>query len=392
MSITRLRPVVLAMLAAACQPSSSPTPSISRSNAYVLRLGSDTIAVDQFTRFGNRIEGTLVQRAPRTVVTRYAITLNPSGSPSLAESNTRLPDGSLIPNGARSTTVTYTGDSAITQIQRDTLVTLRSAARGVLPYINYAIAFFQLPIDALRAAGTDSIGSAILSVGARNPTPMSAVRRGGNRYQVIIGGYRYHVTTDGNGIVQMVDGTGTTQQMLASRQDAIDVAGVAAMWAQRERESRAMGLLSPRDTVRATLGAAQLLVDYGRPSARGRKVFGANGVLNDTLWRTGANQATQFRTSVPIMLGGQRIPAGLYTLWTLAIPGRYQLIVNKQTGQWGTVYDPKQDLVRVPLTATRLQQVVDRFTILVDPSAANAGTLRLRWDTTELSVPITVPE
>jgi hypothetical protein len=143
--------------------------------------------------------------------------------------------------------------------------------------------------------------------------------------------------------------------------------------------------------VNAVVGSAQLWVDYGRPTARGRRVFASDGVLGDTVWRTGANAATQFRTNVPLMIEGKTIPPGTYTLWTLAIPGRYQLIVNKQTGQWGTVYDPKQDLVRLPMRVSRLPSVVDRFTVTVDPTSGNAGVLRLQWDTTELSVPFTVP-
>jgi hypothetical protein len=131
-------------------------------------------------------------------------------------------------------------------------------------------------------------------------------------------------------------------------------------------------------------------VDYGRPSARGRRVFGANGVLGDTIWRTGANAATQFRTSAPLTIAGQTIPAGMYTLWTLAVPGRYQLIVNKQVGQWGTEYKRDQDLARVPLQVSRLAQPLDRFTIAVDPTGGNTGVLKLRWDTTELAVPFTV--
>ena len=206
-----------------------------------------------------------------------------------------------------------------------------------------------------------------------------------------IGGFPYEVTTDNSGRVQRVDGSRTTQHIVAERQSSVDVAAVANMFAERERQSRAMGILSPRDTVTASIGAAQVWVDYGRPSARGRRVFGATGVLGDSIWRTGANAATQFRTSVPLTIAGQTIPAGMYTLWTMAMPGRYQLIFNRQVGQWGTEYKPEQDLVRVPLQATQLAQPVDRFTIVVDPSGANAGVLKLRWDTTELAVPFTTP-
>lgn len=386
--------VVLAA-AVACRPSSAPEPASTRAT-YLLRLGNDTLAVDQFTMTGDRIEGTLVTHLPRTVVTRYAITRDPlTARPSRIEYSSRLPDGSLLPGGAqgglRQVTITFSGDSAVAHAHRDTLVVTRVAAVNAFPYVNYAIASFQAPISALRAARVDSASYAIYT-GGRATTPMFVRRAGPNQYRVGIGGYTYVVTTDAAGIVQSVDGSGTTQQFVATREGgAVDVTALAQGWGARDRASRGPTTLSVRDTVRATIGDAELWVDYGRPLTRGRRVWGPNGVLNDTLWRTGANAATQFRTSRPITIGGQPVPAGTYTLWTIAVPGRYQLIVNRQTGQWGTVYDPKQDLVRVPLQARSIAPAVEQFTISITPAGAGAGVLRLQWDTMELSVPITAP-
>ncbi|MEX2179019.1 MAG: DUF2911 domain-containing protein [Gemmatimonadaceae bacterium] len=362
-------------------------PTVAETSAYVVRLGHDTLAVDQFTRVGDRLEGALVTRYPQAVVTHYLVTLNPDGTVSLVESSRRLADGGLVPPGnVRSTTVTYTPDSAITRQQRDTLVTTRVAAAMAFPYINYSMAFMQLPIAALRASNRDSARYAILPVGGGTTTPMSVARRDLGRYTVTIGAYQHDVRTNGRGVVQSVDGTGTTQQFIAQRQSSADVSGIASAWSALARMP-----LSSRDTVRATIGSTRLWVDYGRPAARGRRVFGESGVLNDTLWRTGANAATQFRTSAPLTMAGHTVPAGTYTLWTLAIPGRSQLIINRQTGQWGTVYDPAQDLIRVPLARTELLSVVERFTIAIDAVGANGGVLRLRWDTTEWSVPFTAP-
>ena len=113
-----------------------------------------------------------------------------------------------------------------------------------------------------------------------------------------------------------------------------------------------------------------------------------NGVLGDTLWRTGANAATQFKTDVDLTVAGAPVPAGMYTLWThTKRDGTYELVLNRQTGQWGTVYDRAQDLVRVPLTRAELPSPVERFTIMVEPRGS-AGVLKLAWDTTELSVPV----
>jgi hypothetical protein len=102
------------------------------------------------------------------------------------------------------------------------------------------------------------------------------------------------------------------------------------------------------------VGAAQVLVDYSRPSARGRTVWGGALVPYGQVWRTGANAATQLVTSADLTIGGAAVPAGTYTLFTLPTADGGQLIVNKKTGEWGTEYDAAQDLVRIPLRASAL--------------------------------------
>src|SRR5580704_1818688 len=106
-------------------------------------------------------------------------------------------------------------------------------------------------------------------------------------------------------------------------------------------------VLSPRDTARATIGKAHVLVDYGRPSKRGRVIFGSL-VPYGQVWRTGANAATTFVIDKDLTIGAQTVPAGTYTLYTLPSASNWLLIINKQTGQWGTEYDQSQDLVRIP--------------------------------------------
>src|SRR6187399_1420151 len=98
---------------------------------------------------------------------------------------------------------------------------------------------------------------------------------------------------------------------------------------------------SPHETTKATIDGAAISVTYGRPSVRGRKIMGAL-VPYGTVWRTGADEATTLTTDKAIQIGGTSVPAGTYTLYTLPGESAWQLIVNKQTGQWGTEYDQKQ--------------------------------------------------
>jgi len=107
------------------------------------------------------------------------------------------------------------------------------------------------------------------------------------------------------------------------------------------------------------------------------------------VWRTGANAATQFRTDKALDFGGTVVPAGFYTLWTLPTAGGWKLIVNSETGQWGTAHKPEKDLYTLDMKMSSLPQVVERFTISVEPSATG-GVIDLDWDTTRASIAFTV--
>jgi hypothetical protein len=151
-----------------------------------------------------------------------------------------------------------------------------------------------------------------------------------------------------------------------------------------------MGPLSIRDTVRATVGPAHLVIDYGRPRRRGREIFGTV-VPWEQVWRTGANAATQFETDADLVVHGTTIPKGKYTLFSIPARNGAKLIVNRQTGQWGTQYDGTQDLAQLDMRAGALSAPVETFTIAVD-AADRGGVLRLRWDRTEYSLPFTVAQ
>ena len=152
--------------------------------------------------------------------------------------------------------------------------------------------------------------------------------------------------------------------------------------------------VSPRETVNATVGGSEFSVVYGRPytkdpkSGEQRKIWGGL-VPYGKVWRMGADEATLFTTSQTIEMGGTTIPAGTYSLFLLpSESGDAKLIINKQTGQWGTKYDEAQDLARVDLKRTRLDEPVDQFTIAIDETMAD-GVLKISWENTEYSTAFT---
>jgi len=128
-------------------------------------------------------------------------------------------------------------------------------------------------------------------------------------------------------------------------------------------------------------------IQYSRPSMRGREIFGEL-VPYDEVWRTGANAATSLETGVDLNIGGASVPAGSYTLYSLPGANAWKLIINKQTGQWGTQYDQGQDLARVDMKVAQSSTPLEQFTISFDKSGGNSATLKLAWANTIASVEV----
>ncbi|HKR66347.1 MAG TPA: DUF2911 domain-containing protein [Thermoanaerobaculia bacterium] len=145
--------------------------------------------------------------------------------------------------------------------------------------------------------------------------------------------------------------------------------------------------LSPPAKTVATIGGKKITIDYSAPSKRGRAIMGGL-VPFDQVWRTGANAAATLVTEGDIMLGTVHVPAGTYTLYTLPGAKAWTLIVNKQTGQWGTNYDESQDLGRVKMTLAKTDAPVETFVIGIESKSPKSGLLTLTWENTQASVPI----
>lgn len=137
---------------------------------------------------------------------------------------------------------------------------------------------------------------------------------------------------------------------------------------------------SPHETVEYKVGDATVTIVYGRPYLKGRSL--ETLAPTGKVYRTGADEATTLKTDKALQIGTLAVPAGTYTLYTL--PGSpWQLIVNKQTGQWGTEYTQSQDLGRVPMTAGTLPAPAEQLTIAIVGS-----NLEVHWGTMKQSVAI----
>ncbi|HET7601063.1 MAG TPA: DUF2911 domain-containing protein [Gemmatimonadales bacterium] len=384
-----LRPHLIAALVAFA-PTLSAAQSRPEQGAFVVRLGTDTVAVERYTRTATRLESDVAVRVPRTRIIRYTATLSPDGSMSRLDVKVRPMDtgpGALPPaQGA----LVFGADSArVTLTMGDSTQTVAAAVRpGAMAVTGFAYAFYEQLALRARRMGGDSVTIQIVPFGSNQAFDAYVARRGPDAVDIDYFGSPYHVRTDKAGRMLALDGRETTNKVQVERVARVDVEAAARAFAADDAGGRVLGQLSPRDTVRATVGAAHLAVDYGRPHKRGREIFGSV-VPWGQVWRTGANAATGFTTDADLVVGGTTIPKGSYTLWTLPRPDGAKLIVNRQTGQWGTEYDPKQDLVRLDLTSEAVSDPVEVFTIGIDPRG-DGGVLTLAWDRTRYALPFTV--
>jgi hypothetical protein len=146
---------------------------------------------------------------------------------------------------------------------------------------------------------------------------------------------------------------------------------------------------SPAASATCDLGGGKSLkTAYSSPRMKGRKIYGGLVPYGD-VWRTGANEATTFVTTSNVEVGGEEVPAGSYTIFTIPNPDKWTLIINKKTGEWGIPYKYQSDeLARVDMKVSKLPSPVEDFTISYEKSG-NGCVMRMDWETTRASVDIT---
>jgi len=152
---------------------------------------------------------------------------------------------------------------------------------------------------------------------------------------------------------------------------------------------------SPPDQATVTVGGKTLTIKYSAPSVRGRQIFGDGGLISHDgtypVWRAGANSATAFHTDADLSVGGLYVPKGDYTLFVLVKdPDAWELIINKQTGQWGLRYSEAQDLGRVKMTMSKPASPVERLKYTLSDQGGNKVRLQLEWENHVAFVPVTV--
>jgi hypothetical protein len=370
----------------------------SDSGAFVITLGKDTLALERYVRTGDQLVDDVILRTGAAVMLRHVVaTVNPDGAIARLELDTRPLGASDAPtlHGV----ATFKPDEVLFESTRNgsRQVAHVIAPTGVLPFFNYSYALYEVIGRRAHALGGNPVTVPVIPFAAAVPENRTVTFPKPDSMGVA---FENDAPTlfkvDGTGRIWGVDGRLTTQKVISTRLATVDFAAARALFANRP-----LGTLSPLDSFRVTIAGVTIAVEYSRPAMRGRKIIGGAVVPWNQVWRTGANAATRFTTSGDLVMGGQTIPKGSYTLWTLPAPVGWKLIVNRQTKApcaraacalptraWlqGTDYAADSDLARLDLTVEQLPRPVEQFTIAVEPQGTG-GVVTLEWETTRASIP-----
>jgi hypothetical protein len=350
----------------------------------VTKLGNDTVAVEEIFAGSNRIHGTSVARAPKTTIREYSATFSDKG----VLENVHIKYQRFSGTGVNERDYTYNDDSVRISVRQDTSTThyMLGAKGRPFPLLVDIFGIWQAAIQKAVSNHENEFsvigGRQILTyrIDKLDNGSLDLVNTNGDFGPI-------HVVTGESLTLSKFDMTATTDKFIAAKSGPIDVMAMAKEFVARDNAGTGVGILSPRDTTRAEISGAHILIDYGRPALRGRKIFG-NVVPWDSVWRTGANAATQLITDKDLKFGDLLLPAGTYSIFTLPQKSGWTLIINKKHGQWGTEYSQADDFARIPLTLKSTDFATERFTFDIIPMA-EYGLLRFSWDHSEASVMFT---
>ena len=402
-SFCPVKPIVICFFLSAVLLSCNTSPA--KRYGFLTMLGHDTISIESITRQGNTLTSDEVDRFPRVEIRHTVVTLDDNGSIRHLVMDIHTPseppgqrDRKVVANVANNKVRLSKTDSTGT-VNRD----FATGGSIVVAHVQQMYSLYELYFAAAlkqAAASKLAIGSPVqmrqfyidrefdrFPLGHATVTP-----REGGKMEV------YHDWLSGTGEALMdsgynmlsYSGDRTTYKVQVKRlATPPDLKGVAYRFEIKETQGGNVKSLSVRDTTRSQIGNAMFTVDYSRPLLRGRTLLG-DVIPYDRVWRTGANAATQFTTSTPIKLAGLQVPAGTYTLFTAPHTNGVDLIVNKQSGQWGTEYNRSLDLGTARLISEVATANVEEFTISIVPGDNRHGTLLFEWGLFRWIAPIEV--
>jgi tetratricopeptide (TPR) repeat protein len=149
---------------------------------------------------------------------------------------------------------------------------------------------------------------------------------------------------------------------------------------------------SPLAKIEQVVGLTTVQVEYSRPSAKGRTVYG-DLVPFGKMWRTGANANTTISFSEDVKVGGKDLKKGKYALFTFPKADSWDVIFYTDTNNWGLPenWNEANVALRVTVKPETLNKSVESFSIFLNNLTNDSGLIELSWERTMVAIPFTVP-
>lgn len=385
-----LHRLLLLLLCSSAVTVTAQRPAFRDSGVNIIRLGNDTSFVHRFEVLGDSFYSQILSlpQGLRYIEGR-GIWFSDGNLRSIrSQASTFSPEGDWTV--VQETMLETTPDSTRIRILRDGRTTERGfAGRSMITNNADAVAFQLFPFYGFRAprrAGDSLVFRHVTGLGARD----FVVKREAPRVVSVRSSFMGKITLylDAKNRLLSVDALGSSLNFTSQvYRKGVDFEAIKQRFAAQYSQNASPLIVSVRDTVEHQQGSQNISIHYWRPSARGRKVFGGI-VPMGRFWRFGANNATEINFEAPVLIAGQRLEAGRYSLFALPhSESNWELCINKKNGIWGTEYDPAADVMRVPMRVERLPQHVEQFTISLQP-VGNDMLLYADWELTRLSVTV----
>ena len=146
--------------------------------------------------------------------------------------------------------------------------------------------------------------------------------------------------------------------------------------------------LSPSASVSQTIGYTTIAINYCRPGVKGRKILG-EVVPYNKIWRTGANESTTIQFTTDVTVEGNKVPVGIYSLFTIPTENEWTIILNKAYKNWGLSYDEKEDFLRFKVKPSK-GNFTERLQYSFAEITDNSVHLLINWENFQISFKIEI--
>lgn len=357
--------------------------------SFVATLGTDTVIVETYNMLPNHLYGKAFLRYPQDRIGVFDFRFYPDGSIHSYSISYMDPDNSAVTKSATEGII----------CENDTCTYFNASFGGKTEYVNkYAVkhmdfmggwtptlSLIQWNCMRLIKSGKQTLPITMLNdyIGVRQV----AVSKANNDTLVFGGPFLEYtkITTTVEGKILSYDGTATPWNYIVTKHDPINIDDVARRMSKKPK----IGNPSPGVKVKFPIAGDTINLSYDRPSKRGRKIFG--GVVPfDSVWRTGAGNATKINLPFDIQFGKTVIPKGQYSLYTIPrLNNEWSLIFNTDLKRWPTDPDRTKDFALVALKVRNPAKQTDQFTIDIE-AIKDGGIIKFTWDDTEAFAPFNI--